>query len=440
MGPESFRSNWGFVGCGAATISLCSAVPALAAGVDVQSMTGAAPLTVALGAGAFALLAMAVVRRLVRDGKAARHQAAEQISGLRAMVDEYEALLSSSREVTIVWSEQAQAPKFLGQASVILPPGRRPEAVLDFAAWLAPSDADHLVEALTALKVEGRSFSISLKSRDGRLMRAAGWVLGGGTVLRIRPAFEQPGTKPLITSVGAGTDLTTTRAVLAALSEPAFMRDTDRRLIYANPAYLALAKTLGKKGAEGTPPEIIDGPTLQRHFAQVMQGNGPQTLSVTLPEADNFELVEFKIGAGMAGYLRSQIEAAAPASDAGLAEIAAIIGTLSTPVAIFDRKHELVEANRAYAALWKFDPAWLRPGLDERTILDRLRTEGMLPSEADYHAWRTQHLTSYGLTAKRENEPWHLPDGRTLNVTAAPAGPEGGVIYVFEDITPQLEL
>ena len=55
-------------------------------------------------------------------------------------------------------------------------------------------------------------------------------------------------------------------------------------------------------------------------------------------------------------------------------------------------KRELVQFNQAYAELWRLDPNWLRPGLDERAILDRLRTDGMLPAEADYHAWRAKHL------------------------------------------------
>jgi signal transduction histidine kinase len=64
----------------------------------------------------------------------------------------------------------------------------------------------------------------------------------------------------------------------------------------------------------------------------------------------------------------------------------------------------------------------------------------VLPNEPDYQAWRAKHLTSYQLTAPRESDPWHLPDGRTIQVIAAPAGPKGGVIYVFEDITAQLNL
>ena len=72
MRPGSFRSKWGFVGCGAATLTLCSAVPALAAGLTVQSISGAAPLAMALGAGCFAVLAMLALRKLLREGKLAR--------------------------------------------------------------------------------------------------------------------------------------------------------------------------------------------------------------------------------------------------------------------------------------------------------------------------------------------------------------------------------
>jgi signal transduction histidine kinase len=78
--------------------------------------------------------------------------------------------------------------------------------------------------------------------------------------------------------------------------------------------------------------------------------------------------------------------------------------------------------------------------MDEREILDKLRTEGKLPAEPDYQAWRTRHLSSYTLKGPKELEPWYLPDNRVVQVMAAPAGPGGGVIYVFEDITDQLAL
>ena len=34
---------------------------------------------------------------------------------------------------------------------------------------------------------------------------------------------------------------------------------------------------------------------------------------------------------------------------------------------------------------------------------------------------------------------WHLPDGRTLRVVTTP-NPEGGVTYLFDDVTERLDL
>ena len=142
MAPERFRKGWGFAGLGASVITLLAATPALAQqAFSANMLAGAMPLTVALGAGGFALLAMALVRRLLRDAKSARTRANQQIATLRARVDEYEALLSGTGEVTVLWTENTEGPKFLGQTSIILPPGRRPEAVMDFNLWLRDAEA-----------------------------------------------------------------------------------------------------------------------------------------------------------------------------------------------------------------------------------------------------------------------------------------------------------
>ena len=41
-------------------------------------------------------------------------------------------------------------------------------------------------------------------------------------------------------------------------------------------------------------------------------------------------------------------------------------------------------------------------------------------------------------SSRREHE-WHLPDGRTLRVVTTP-NPEGGVTYLFDDVTERLDL
>ena len=441
MAPGHFRRRWGFVALVSAPLTLISAVPALAQGASTNTLAGAAPLAVAVGAAGFALVAMALVRRMLADSKTARRQSNDQIAGLRALVDEYEALLSGTREVTVLWTgNNGGDVKFLGQAAAVLPPGRQPESVLNFSSWLRPDDADRLAGLLETLRVQGHAFAASLKALDGRVIRANGWVLGGGVALRLRPAFMQPdAVAPVLLPSAVQADLSGVRAILALLTKPGFARDAGGRLVFANAAYLKLAGDMGKGGTETAPAELLDAPLLHQHMAACAGDAKPVTLSVALPGQGAYELVEFAVDGGRAGYFRPIGDTGKPA-DTNLGYIGGVIGALSTPIAIFNAQRELVQFNQAYVGLWRLDPKFLVLGLDERAILDKLRTLGMLPAEVDYQTWRSQHLTSYGLKEPRESAPWHLPDGRTIKVIAAPASPKGGVIYVFEDITERLKL
>lgn len=441
MAPDHFRKHWGFAVIAAAPLTLMTAVPAFAQDINSASFAGAAPLAIAAGAGAFALLAMAAVRTMQSSGKLARIRAAEQIAGLRALVDEYEALLSGTREVTILWTQNSGgAPKLLGQAAAVLPLGKQPEAVLQFHGWLRGEDADRLARLLEDLRVHGHTFAVSLTALDGRLIRANGWVLGGGVAMRLRPAFLQPSAEPNLVAAAAHGDLDSVRAILAVLTKPAFARDGQDRLVYANQAYLQLARALGKDGTEVRPPELLDGSRLKQHLVTCASSDKPASLSLAWPGQGAFEMVEFPVAGGRAGYLRPVEDQAAKPHDPGIAHISGIIDTLATPIAIFNAKRELTQFNQAYANLWHLDEKFLQHGLDERAILDKLRTEGMLPNQVDYQTWRSKHLESYGRKEPYENEPWHLPDGRTIKVISAPASPAGGVIYVFDDITERLKL
>lgn len=442
MAPDHFRKHWGFATLVAAPLTLMTAVPALAQGISTSSLAGAAPLAIAAGAGGFALIALAVVRTVLKDGKRARSLAAEQIAGLRALVDEYEALIAGTREVTVLWPQDGAAPRLLGQATAVLPVGRQPESVLNLQSWLTPAAADRLARHIEELRVQGHAFSTSLDAQDGRTIRANGWVMGGGAAIRLRPAYLQQQPQAGLVTDAAAMDVDSVRAILASLSKPAFARDSADRLIYANAAYLQLAKGLGKPGSETAPPELLDTPQLKSHLAACAATDKPAAMSVAWRGQGAFELVEFPIAGGRAGLLRP-VEHVAPAPDVeagGFAHISGIIDALTTPIAIFNAKRELIQFNQAYANLWNLSTKFLQLGLDERAILDKLRTEGMLPNQVDYQTWRSKHLESYTRKTPHEAEPWHLPDGRTIKVISAPAGAQGGVIYVFEDLTERLKL
>src|SRR5690606_15521291 len=167
------------------------------------------------------------------------------------------------------WSSDvcsSDLPRLLGQVGAVLPRGHQKDSVLRPDSWLEPDDADRLARLIEQLRVHGSAFAASLHTLDGRLIRANGWVLGGGTAMRLRPAFiEQQGAPAL--AAAASDDLEITRAILAALPQPAFARDAADRLCYANGPYLELARAQGKTGSPAAPPELLDETHLQAHLA-----------------------------------------------------------------------------------------------------------------------------------------------------------------------------
>ena len=111
---------------------------------------------------------------------------------------------------------------------------------------------------------------------------------------------------------------------------------------------------------------------------------------------------------------------------------------LATAFAVFDADQRLAHFNQAYVDLWQLDAKWLATHPRDGEILDRLRQSRHLPEKADYRDWKKSWLSAYGTNSQREDQ-WHLPDGRTLHVVADSAA-EGGVTYLYENVTERLAL
>ena len=111
---------------------------------------------------------------------------------------------------------------------------------------------------------------------------------------------------------------------------------------------------------------------------------------------------------------------------------------LATGVAIFGADHTLTFYNAAYRSLWDLDSRLPRPGPTDSALLDRLRAARKLPEQQDFRQWKNQLHEAYRALEAREYL-WHLPDGRTLRVVTTP-NPEGGVTYLFDDVTERLDL
>ena len=115
-----------------------------------------------------------------------------------------------------------------------------------------------------------------------------------------------------------------------------------------------------------------------------------------------------------------------------------MLDQLSTGVAMFDADQKLTFYNAAYAALVESRCRLSRSAADRFGVLDALRAARKLPEEQDFRQWRAQlHAAYRALEAK--DHTWHLPDGRTLRVVTTP-NPDGGVTYLFDDVTERLDL
>jgi signal transduction histidine kinase len=142
--------------------------------------------------------------------------------------------------------------------------------------------------------------------------------------------------------------------------------------------------------------------------------------------------------------LRGLLETEATATERGRAEMKSVearfrsFDRLATAFAVFDATQRLTHFNQAYVDLWQHEPEWLAGHPRDGEILDRLRQARRLEERADYQDWKRTWLSAYGANTQVEDR-WYLPDGRTLHVIADSDG-EGGVTYLYENVTEQLAL
>src|SRR6202012_779771 len=114
------------------------------------------------------------------------------------------------------------------------------------------------------------------------------------------------------------------------------------------------------------------------------------------------------------------------------------LGQLSADVAVFDGQRRLAFYNDSYSRLGGLDRVFLDNSPDDSSVLDRLRAARKLPEQPDFRAWKAKLHEAYR-AVETEKDTWYLPDGRALSVVTTP-NPEGGVTYLFDDVTESLDL
>jgi len=441
----------------AALVACLGAAPAAAAAepprfYSIQEYIGAfaaldrheiAALVLTLGVLFFAVVTAIALVRSRRRAIAVESALRDQIVELRAEADRCHALLLSEPQILISWAAANEQPDIFGNTSLVANVAQ-PLRVLAFDQWLDPDKAQAMECAVDLLRARGESFARPLITLAGRALEAEGRAIGGRAVLRLR---DVSGLKRDLAELAARYDklqgdTESLRTLIDVMPAPAWVRDSAGMLVLVNPAYVRAVESRDAGEAVGHGIELL-GRAVRDDAARERAAGRPYISRVPAVIAGGrrtLDVLDVPTRRGSAGLgidvsevetLRGELRHLVDAHQGTLDQLA-------TGVATFTREQRLTFYNAAYRSLWDFDAGFLDQNPTDSAVLDQLRGARKLPEESDFRQWRATLHEAYRATEAKEHL-WHLPDRRTLRVVTTP-NPQGGVTYLFEDVTERLEL
>ncbi|MFN3670487.1 MAG: ATP-binding protein [Bosea sp. (in: a-proteobacteria)] len=367
---------------------------------------------------------------------------ARELEAARGHQDRLAALLASDPQVVVSWNGRQAEPVIEGDSGFLGAPGA--SLALAYGAWAPPVEAKKLELATDALKERGEAFVQTLRSKSGIFVDVEGRPVAGRAVIRFR---EVTGERAHVLKLQAelerlGHDHAAMTGLLAGLPQPAWLRRQDGRLSWCNGAYAKAVEAANGEEAVAKGLELLDrserdGAARARAEGRAFSKRAP---AVVAGQRRTLDIVELPTPAGFAGMATdmSELEAVRADLQRQMDAHVATLDRLKTAVAVFDASQRLLYRNSGYDALWSLDAPFLDGHPSDSEILDRLRAERRLPELGDYRSWKAGVQAAY--TATRANEDWwYLPDGRTVHVVASP-NPQGGVTYLFDDVTERFTL
>jgi signal transduction histidine kinase len=402
-----------------------------------------AALALTLGILCFAVVtAILLVRTRQRLGEAEAAARDESIAA-RAAIDRAYALLMSEPQVLIAWAAASDEPEIIGDPSLAAS-ADAPHRLLAFGTWLAPAAARDMEHAVDALRARGISFAMTVTTLSDRVIEAEGHVIGGRAILRLR---EVSGIKYELAELTARhrkhtEDTAALAALIEALSSPVWTRDDAGKLVFVNSAYARAVDAKDAAEAVDRGVELFDRAARTELFRahEAAKSYGGRLPAVAAGSRRSFDVITVPAAHGSAGIAVDATEAELLRSELKrmIEAHRRILDQLTTGVAIFGSNQKLGFYNTAYRSLWELDAGFLDQSPTDSAVLDQLRAARKLPDDQDFRQWKAALHEAYRAIEPKAHE-WHLPGGRTMRVVTTP-NPEGGVIYLFDDVTERLDL
>lgn len=304
---------------------------------------------------------------------------------------------------------------------------------LQFTHWLKIDDAQQLKNHWENLRQKGTAFDLTAVSHQNEIIVFYGRHIDEHDLLYCRclNGAIQKVQSSLANSVGLSQKL---QNLLNHVDILLWNRNEHGMIDWANQAYCKFTgwnnktqfpELFGEAGRQ----KLQEQDLFKEKLSTVLQGdryifdvlairhNGEETgLAVNVNEQEKIkqELITLK-----QGYME-------------------ILDQISTSVAIFDHAMVLQFYNQSFLQLWNLDIQFLENHPTHTLVLDRLREMGGLAQHTNWRQWKESILAVYRAIEPLE-QIWHLSDRRVLRVVARPHA-QGGVIWLFENLTEQVEL
>ncbi|MDR3493755.1 MAG: PAS-domain containing protein [Ancalomicrobiaceae bacterium] len=435
-------------GVSLAAAALSAAARSAAAAGDPEPVSIYNPQAIMLTAALVGVMTVAVACAVLL--MRARARAADivdrtraEAADLRVQIDRSEALLNAGDQITLAWGRPDEPPAMMGALGSGAAPIARAQ-FMAFGSWLTHESAARLEHAIDDLRTSGTGFEFELATHADGCIDAVGRASGGQPFVRFRDLSDERTRHAELRQRFDGLSETVAglRSLLDALDMPVWVKDRSGRLNWVNAAYVRAVEAAGQEDAIRQGAELLDGngrKAITRAHAD--RAVVAERLPVIVAGSRRvYDIVDVALADGTAGLATdvSALESVQSELRRTVDFHARTLDQLATAVAIFGPDKKLQFYNAAYRALWGLDPKFLDGHPEDGVVLDEIRAARKLPEQADFRGWKRDVLAAYHAVEAREFW-WHLPDGQTLRVIANPH-PQGGVTYVYENVTERLEL
>lgn len=225
---------------------------------------------------------------------------------------------------------------------------------------------------------------------------------------------------------------------------PVWQRDVDLNIVYCNVAFSEIADQDGDELMDIASLELFNG---HRDMAQRAWDSEQEVMLerhiIVNGQRRLFRIRELpsRADATITGFAVDITEKEEAREEVARHERAQrdFLESSTSAMAIYSKDMRLQFYNFAFVALWKLEESFLDSKPDYGQVLEALREKRKLPEQANFPAFKQQHIKLFTDLFETHEEFFYLPDGKILRVVAIPHA-LGGLLFAYEDVTDRLAL